>query len=368
MMKDILTTADAAELLGVSIRTAQLWVESGRLPSWKTPGGHRRIPRKAVLDLIEDADHETVQPSANAVVLAGEGRSGEWATVGLPGSGLLINVAEDVDTLRSYLKPAPPMLLIVEDAEDPVRRRFVTAISSDARYKKTLIFTFTEKGAGSPAARGDTRIQMQMFGRVSDASAAVINTLKSRLLDAVDAVPFARPLNEKARQDAVRRSALVGSQPDGRFDRLVRLAAFVTKSPIAMFTLITKDQQWFKSRVGFDGQGTSRDWAFCNETLVANDITVLEDLSREAAYSSNPTLDQPYGFRFYAGAPVRDPLGFALGSICIIDTKPRSLKTEERDALITIAEAISNLIRVTLSEAEQGTPEASDIDLARAGF
>lgn len=365
MMKDILTTANAAELLGVSIRTAQLWVESGRLPSWKTPGGHRRIPRKAVLELIEDPEQNAVQPSANAVILAGDGRAPAWSTVGLPGSGLLIDVAEDVDTLRAFLNPAPPTLLIIENAEDQVRRQFVTAISSDPRYRKTLIFTFTAKGVGSPAARGDTRIQLQMQSSVGDASAAVIDYLKSRLLNAVDMAPFPRPLNEKARQEAVRRSSLVGSSPDGRFDRLVRLAAFVTKSPIAMFTLITKDQQWFKSRVGFDGEGTSRDWAFCNETLVANDITVLEDLSREPSFKTNPTLEQPYGFRFYAGAPVRDPLGFALGSICVIDTKPRSLKREERDALITIAEAISHLIRVTLSEAGQdGLKASKDIDIA----
>lgn len=368
MMKDILTTADAAELLGVSIRTAQMWVESGQLPSWKTPGGHRRIPRQSVLNLIEETGRDTVITSANAVILAGKGRSAGWLAVGLPGAGLLVDVAEDVDTLRSYLKSAPPTLLIVESAEDPERKKFVTAIASDPRYRKTLIFTFTEKGAGSSGARSDTRFQMQMLPDPGEASKAVVDHLKARLLDDTDTAPFARPLNEKARLEAVRRTALVGSDPDGRFDRLVRLAAFVMKAPIAMFTLITKDQQWFKARVGFDGQGTSRDWAFCNETLVANEITVLEDLSRETAFQSNPTLEKPYGFRFYAGAPVRDPLGFALGSICVIDTKPRSLKREERDALITIAEAISNLIRLTLAEAsEDGSRPPQVRDLAVSG-
>ncbi len=61
-------------------------------------------------------------------------------------------------------------------------------------------------------------------------------------------------------------------------------------APIAMFTLITEDQQWFKSRVGFDGQSTARDWAFCNETLVANTLTIIEDMTTSPALAANPTL------------------------------------------------------------------------------
>ncbi len=66
-----------------------------------------------------------------------------------------------------------------------------------------------------------------------------------------------------------------------------------------------------------------------------------------------PDLARAYGFRFYAGAPVRDPLGFALGSVCVIDVVPRSLKPGERDALTTIADALSNLIRLQPLEAGQ---------------
>ncbi|QEE43731.1 helix-turn-helix domain-containing protein (plasmid) [Rhizobium sp. WL3] len=366
VMKDILTTANAAELLGVSIRTAQLWVESGQLPSWKTPGGHRRIPRQAVLDLIEDPAQAPIDLGANAVIFAGKDRGSDWREAGLPGSGLLIDVAEDLGALRTLLEPAPPTVLIVENADEVERKKFVASVSGDARYRQTLVFTMTQKGAGSPAARSEKRIQMRMLPSASDASKAVIDFLKARLIDDGDNPSFARPLNEKARLEAVRRSSLVGSEADGRIDRLVRLAALVTRAPIAMFTLITRDQQWFKSRIGFDGEGTPRDWAFCNETLVANEITVIEDLSRNETYKTNPTLEQPHGFRFYAGAPVRDPLGFALGSVCVIDTVPRSLKLEERDALITIAEAISNLIRLTWMEGKQdGSKSSPVLELSR---
>jgi excisionase family DNA binding protein len=364
MMKDILTTAKAAELLGVSVRTAQLWVESGQLPSWKTPGGHRRIPRQAVLDLIEDSTQEPVDLAAHAVIFAAKGRGAEWTRAGLPGSGLLIDVAEDFDTLQKLLEPAPPTLLIVEHAEDGERKKLAATLGNDARFRQTIIFTMTEKGTASPVGRSAKRIHLQMLPEVSAASAMVMDYLRSSLQDKTDLAAFDLPWNEKARLDAVKRSALLGTGADGRFDRLVRLAAYALRAPIAMFTLITQDQQWFKSRVGFDGESTSRDWAFCNETLVANEFTVIEDLSRSAAFKENPTLNEPFGFRFYAGAPVRDPLGFALGSICVIDVVPRSLEREERDALATIAEAISNLIRLTMFDGGQDRALPPAMELA----
>ncbi len=77
--------------------------------------------------------------------------------------------------------------------------------------------------------------------------------------------------------------------------------------------------------------------AFCNETLVANEITVIEDMSRDETYTANPTLKEPHGFRFYAGAPVRDPLGFRPGFGLCHRQVLRTLMREERDALITIA-------------------------------
>ena len=365
-MKDILTTADAAELLGVSVRTAQLWVESGQLPSWKTPGGHRRIPRQAVMDLIDDPVPEPADLTAHAVILAGKGRGAEWQQVGLPGSGLLIDVAEDIAPFREHLQAAPPTLIIIENVEDAERRKLATSLSSDAKFRQTLVITMSVKGAASPNPRGAKRAQMPMMTAVAATSANVVDYLKASLPDGEEVPGFGVPWNEKARLDAVKRSALVGSEADSRFDRLVRLAAYVTQAPIAMFTLIMKDQQWFKSRVGFDGEDTSRDWAFCNETLVANELTVIEDLTRVETYKQNPTLNEPYGFRFYAGAPVRDSLGFALGSVCIIDTVPRTLKAEERDALITIADAISNLIRLTVLDGAQSRDgRLPDIDLAQ---
>jgi excisionase family DNA binding protein len=351
-VKDVLTTAKAAELLGVSTRTAQLWVESGQLPSWKTPGGHRRIPRQAVLDLIENPVHEEPVVRARAIIFAGEGRADQWRQTGLPALGLLVDVSEDMDVIRAWLATIPPMLLIVESADQEGRKKLLSSLEKDARFGKTTIVNSAARNAAEPVKVGAHGVRMKMQPDVPASAAAIVEFLLENGRGTTQPATFRTPWNEDARLRAVTQSALVGSEPELGFDRLVRLAAHATRAPIAMFTLITEAEQWFKSRVGFDGVSTPRDWAFCNETLIANEFTVLEDLSKRESLAGNPTLSEPYGFRFYAGAPVRDPLGFILGSICVIDVVPRTLSDAEREAMTTIADAASNMIRTRVLEHE----------------
>lgn len=356
-MKDVLTTAKAAKLLGVSTRTAQLWVESGQLPSWKTPGGHRRIPHQAVLNLIDNPIQEHIGMRAHAIILAGEGRGAQWRSAGLPGSGLLLDVTEDIHTVRAWLSIAPPMLVVVENADAGERKRLAGTLSNDVRFNQSIIISLTRAGSDNRPTQSVRRVQIKMLPDVSATSMAIADYLIAAR-DKEEPTAFPTPWNERARLEAVSRSGLVGSTPDAGFDRLIRLAAHATQAPIAMFTLITQAEQWFKSRIGFDGSATPRDWAFCNETLVANEFTMFEDLSKAEIFAGNPALSEPYGFRFYAGAPVRDPLGFALGSTCVIDVVPRTLSIDEREALTTVAEATSNLIRMRVLGHETGDPNA----------
>lgn len=349
-MKDVLTTANAAELLGVSTRTAQLWVESGQLPSWKTPGGHRRIPRQAVIDLMESPVHEDIVVRAHAIVFAGEGRGDAWRLAGLPALGLLVDVSEDIATVREWLAAIPPMLIIVENTEEDARRKLVASLEKDVRFGKTILISAAARNAAEPVAIGTNRLRTKLLPDVPATAARIVQHLLTRDGAVTEPVAFRTPWNEAARLEAVAQSGLVGSAPDVAFDRLVRLAAHATRAPIAMFTLITQTEQWFKSRLGFDDEATPRDWAFCNETLVANEFTVLDDLTKLENLAQNPTLSEPHGFRFYAGAPVRDPLGFVLGSICVIDVVPRTLGAAEREAMTTIADAASNLIRTRVLE------------------
>lgn len=352
-MKDILTTASAAEILGVSVRTAQLWVESGQLPSWKTPGGHRRIPRQAVLDLVEENNTEHVLMAARAVVVAASGRADHWRLVGLPASGLLLDVIENVEAAYAVLAGNPPMLVVVENADDDDRKKLVASLGTNPRFRHTRLYSAAETGPDRPVGLAHQRVQLKMSGNVAEMSAAIMGHLRSTLPSEPKSAGFLPPWNESARLEAVQQSNLLGSASDESFDRLVRLAAHAARAPVAMFTLITRDTQWFKSRIGFDGETTPRDWSFCNQTLLANEFTVIEDLSKVENFVENPALAEPFGFRFYAGAPVRDPQDFALGSICVIDVVPRKLDNSELEALSTIAEATSNLIRVRIQQREE---------------
>jgi excisionase family DNA binding protein len=350
-VNDVLTTAKAADLLGVSVRTAQLWVESGRLPSWKTPGGHRRIPRQAVLGLIDKRETADIGMRAYAMILAGEGRAAKWREIGLHGSGLLLEVTESLPLFRSRLAFAPPMLVIVESADERERRRLLASLANDPRYRETTLISVNAGGAEIPVTLDAHRAQIQQSPDVAATSDAIMSYLQAKGEAFAAPAPFLRPWNDLARSEAVKRTGLLDSTADAHFEGLVRVAAKATQAPMAMFTLITRDEQWLKARTGYEGATTARDWAFCNETLFANAFTVFEDLSNAAQFAGNPTLAKPYGFRFYAGAPVRDPDGFALGSICIIDVVPRKLSEDESDTLTTLAEAASNLIALKARDA-----------------
>ncbi|WP_156025991.1 GAF domain-containing protein [Sulfitobacter sp. 20_GPM-1509m] len=349
--KDILTSAKAASILGVSTRTVQLWVEGGELPSWKTPGGHRRIPLQAVLDLVHNSDKQGADTRAYAIVLAGQGRGDQWRDVGLPGLGLLLEVTEDIKVAQDWLELGPPTLVVIEAADVSDRRKLIAKISSETRFDQTKIVSVAKTQTHLTKQPVKPRmIEVEMSPEVSSTSASIIQSL-------FDMAPrndrIAGPLtvwNEEARLQAVKKSGLVGSEPDKSFDRLVRLAAFTANTPIAMFTLVTEKEQWFKARIGFDGDQTTRDWAFCNETIYENQITIIEDLQKSGRYSSNPTLEKPFGFNFYAGAPVRDPIGYILGSMCVIDVRPRRLNLEQREALETVADAVSSLVNLRMLE------------------
>jgi excisionase family DNA binding protein len=222
----VLTTAAAARLLGVAVSTTQLWLESGALPSWKTPGGHRRVRLSAVTRLLAD-------------------------------------------------KADPPPQ--------------------------------TQAAPGHPV-----------------------------------------PQDERARLAAVAASGLVDSAPEPMFDRLTWLATQVTDCPMALITVLTSRRQWFKSRIGVGLAETPRDWAFCNHAIVQEEPLMVEDASRDARFAANPLVTGPLHVRFYAGVPLVDAGGHALGTLCVLDREPRRLRAREIKALQELAAiAVEELRRRT---------------------
>lgn len=349
-MSDILTTARAARLLGVSVRTAQLWVESGELASWKTPGGHRRIPKSAVMDLIQVREQNAPKLAATAVVVTGdEPRKTLWTEQNFGQTGLVFNVTDDVVDAAVSIGETSPRVIVLDRVPPLQQEAFIRRLREDARFFGALIVLASEPSQQS-FRDGQPRILFPAETAVEDIAQAIRDRLNEVGSPSPSGLPYAVPFNEAERLKAVQRSGLLFTPQEKSFDAIVHLAAKVTNAPIAMFTMVTADEQWFKAKVGFDGDRSPREWAFCNHTLIANKLTVLNNLQSDQRFANNPVVRDPYNFQFYAGVPVRDENSFMLGSLCIIDHVPRSLAGSEMDALLTLAEAASNIVRTRAQE------------------
>jgi GAF domain-containing protein len=148
------------------------------------------------------------------------------------------------------------------------------------------------------------------------------------------------PPNEAERLRALRLFRILDSGSEKAFDDLTRLAAAICEAPISLITLVDEDRQWFKSRVGVGVTQTSREVAFCAHAILQNDVFVVEDASTDPRFATNALVTSDPSIRFYAGAPLIVGDGLSLGTLCVIDRKPRQLTDAQLDALRTLRQAV----------------------------
>ena len=160
--------------------------------------------------------------------------------------------------------------------------------------------------------------------------------------------PAPMPADEDERLAALRELLLLDTPPEERFDRLARLAAEQLDTPIALLTLVDGQRQWFKSRMGLEATETPREISFCGHAILKNELFVVEDASRDPRFADNPLVTGDPHIRFYAGAPLSAPGGHRIGTLCVIDTVPRTLGTVER----SILDALRRLANETLAGQE----------------
>jgi len=152
-------------------------------------------------------------------------------------------------------------------------------------------------------------------------------------------VPELPPLpDEAARLAALHRYRILDSLPEGVYDDIVDLARALCGTPQAVMTFIDEQRQWFKAAVGLDGEGTDRRIAFCDVAIrTPASVTVVEDASEHLRFRHYPQVTGPDHLRFYAGAPMLTPDGHALGTVCVVDSRPRSLSDEQARQLQALA-------------------------------
>jgi len=154
----------------------------------------------------------------------------------------------------------------------------------------------------------------------------------------------AKPVNEAGRVAALEKYAILDTDPEQSFDDLTLLASFICKTPIALISLVDEDRQWFKSRVGLDAKETSRDIAFCSTAILQSDVFVVPDALKDDRFRDNPLVVSDPHIRFYAGAPLINEDGYALGTLCVVDRAPRELAPDQKEAL----KALSRLVLAQL--------------------
>jgi len=192
-------------------------------------------------------------------------------------------------------------------------------------------------------------------------SAAYVSDVAVSLADAVQRIskmtaaitdamlPAPTPPNEEERLAELNGLNLLDTPTEAEFDRVTERLTKLFKVPIALLTLIDKDRQWFKSHTGLptdlaEARCTSRDVSLCGHVIASDEVLIVRDLARDPRFANNPFVKER-GLRFYAGVPLRGPNGFPIGTLTILDTKPREITRQEQDLLKMIAGDVMEQIK-----------------------
>lgn len=140
---------------------------------------------------------------------------------------------------------------------------------------------------------------------------------------------------------------ILDTPSEERYDRLTRMARRFFGAQIALVSLVDSQRQWFKSRQGLDACETSRAISFCGHAILSREPLVISDASKDPRFADNPLVtDAPY-IRFYAGYPIRDPGGFIIGTLCLIDPEPHEMSADDIETLRDMAEMVEDEIKVS---------------------
>lgn len=162
------------------------------------------------------------------------------------------------------------------------------------------------------------------------------------------------PADEAKRLETLRALRILDSAPEERFDRLTRMAKRMFGVPISLVSIVDSNRQWFKSAQGLDASETPRNISFCGHAILGDDLFMVPDAHQDERFADNPLVQGDPNIRFYAGCPLRVANGHKMGTLCLIDQKPRQLSQEDQELLKDLAvmaeQEIAALQMATLDE------------------
>ena len=166
------------------------------------------------------------------------------------------------------------------------------------------------------------------------------------------------PANDDERLAALRQLLILDTPPEARFDGLVEFTVREFDLPRGTITLVDKDRQWFKARVGVEACEMDRAVSFCGHAITGQDLLVVEDTLKDERFRDNPLVTVPDGIRFYAGAPLVLPSGLVMGTLCVYGPEPRTFDAMDRAILGTLRDlCVEELLarqKLKLQQEEEG--------------
>jgi GAF domain-containing protein len=154
------------------------------------------------------------------------------------------------------------------------------------------------------------------------------------------------PDNEEMRLLDLTSYGLQDTNTEEDFDQLSELMAEYFNCPIALITVIDREQQWFKGKKGTTETGNTRDLSFCSHTLLQDEVMVVENAVKDERFFDNPVVAGAFNIRFYAGAPIVSTEGYKLGTVCIYDTKPKRISAIKKNALTLFSRQVTKLLEL----------------------
>ncbi len=152
--------------------------------------------------------------------------------------------------------------------------------------------------------------------------------------------------NEAERLQALRSYGIVDTATEPAFDDITRIASYVCGTPVALISFVEEQRQWFKSSSGFDARETPLNQSICAHALLEQNFLEVNDLAADSRFDNNPLVHGEPFARFYAGALLRTPDGQPIGTVCVLDTKPRQLTKEQREVLIALARQVMSQLEL----------------------